>query len=128
MNIKKFISNLVLFITIFLVGVCTGIYGPRLMQSDIQTQNPSNTTNVRQVQAHSEVSPPSPTIAVYLVKIDNGKVGVFKYDNSGNAALQYYSEQINVNSLREQDKERLTEGITVQSNDELAALIEDFSS
>jgi len=61
-------------------------------------------------------------IPAYTLKEYHGKIGVFKNDRSAPERIINTA----VNSLPEFDRQSLTDGIDVYSQEELARLIEDF--
>lgn len=64
----------------------------------------------------------SSTTALYVLKTYQGQIGIFK----PNAAKPEQVLDIMVSALPEKDQEMLQQGIEVQSERELKALIEDF--
>lgn len=75
----------------------------------------------------SEPSPAPPSKPTYTVKTENSKVYLFKTDESGNV-LEKQPLPINLNSLLEEDKKLLAEGIKISKKEELASVLEDFGS
>lgn len=63
----------------------------------------------------------------YVVKEYEGKIGIY-YQNSDVANPLKQVLDINIRQLREEDRENLRKGIYVESDKELAQLIEDFGS
>lgn len=64
----------------------------------------------------------------YILKEFNGKAAVYKKEDDASLKLEYYVNQIDPKTLREEDRKRLSEGIAAASKQEIAALIEDFGS
>ncbi len=63
----------------------------------------------------------------YIVKEYNGQIGVF-YQNKGVEHNMKQIVPINVSRLRAQDRKKLSDGIFIESDKELAQLLEDFGS
>ncbi len=63
----------------------------------------------------------------YEVKEYNGEIGVF-YKNMGTENRMKQLVPIDVRRLRSEDRKKLSEGIAVDSEEELAQLLEDFGS
>ncbi len=60
----------------------------------------------------------------YRVSVFNGKLAVF----DGSSKIPYKVYDTYINTLPEEDKETLTEGITVNSSAELMKIIEEYTS
>lgn len=63
----------------------------------------------------------------YIVKEYNGKIGVYYQSALVENPLKQLID-INIQQLREEDREKLKQGIYVNSDQELAQIIEDFTS
>ena len=63
----------------------------------------------------------------YIVKEYNGKIGIF-YQTPVNGQQIKQIIDVNINNFRQEDRELLQQGIPVESDEELAGIIEDYSS
>lgn len=97
---------------------------PEASQEDIYT---SLSENNKLDEAASEPMPALPSKPTYTVKTENAKVYLFKTDESGNI-LEKQPLPINLNSLLDEDKKLLTQGIKISKKEELASVLEDFGS
>ncbi|NLY43191.1 MAG: hypothetical protein GX066_04325 [Clostridiaceae bacterium] len=64
----------------------------------------------------------------YYVKEYNGKVALFYQKPVNGQDFIRYIDEINLYLLRQDDREKIKEGIPVNSDEELAQLLEDFNS
>lgn len=63
----------------------------------------------------------------YVLKEYDGKIGVFYQNPKNNNEIKEIID-VNIQHLRQEDRELLQKGIMVESNEELAQIIEDYSS
>lgn len=65
----------------------------------------------------------------YIVKVYEGKVGLFYQESSQNeSSFIKFIDYINLEQLRQDDRDKIKNGILIDSDEELAQLIEDFNS
>ncbi|MBR7164231.1 MAG: hypothetical protein IKD21_04605 [Clostridia bacterium] len=132
----------ILFLCAFVVGLGLGFVGrymnlrqqkskstPHQVSEQIQTEGentdiPDRTASVN-IIAEAE---PTPTVQQpYYVVAQSDKVCVFFMDENGNWRFSH-NLAIELDALREEDKQLFYEGITLSSKQELSSLVEDFSS
>ncbi len=68
------------------------------------------------------------SIAHYLAVIQNGRIAVYEVYTNGSRQLRTVLEDIDPAMLRTEDRKSFEKGILLYSEEELASLIEDFSS
>ncbi len=130
-----------LFLFAFIVGVGIGLVGVGLRR---QNDEPKTTSDLSErlvlpkesgtdipdqaasviLEAEKELEPPEET---YFVTAQGNKVSVFTIDSEGHRQFSH-NLAIELDALREEDKQLFYEGITVYSKQELSSLMEDFSS
>ena len=132
---------LALFLCAFIVGLGIGFAGVALRG---QTREPEQLSgqSAKQVmpketepdipdQAASLIVEPEektePPEVIYYVTARGNKVSVFTVDGEGRRQFSH-NLAIELDALREEDKQLFYEGITVYSKQELSSLIEDFGS
>lgn len=108
------------------------------------SQQPEEETPVQPSQAEqpapiqaspAKTTPPAAQQAVtnagithYLAIIQNGKIAIYDVYTNGYSQLQTVLEDIDPNMLRAEDRKQFEAGMTLYSQQEVASLIEDFSS
>ena len=96
-------------------------------ESNAQTTSPESTApetesesqSIKQPEAAPETELPT---ALYTVRETGGRIGIF---DAGGVLVR--TVNVPVNTLPRSDREQLSVGITIHSEEELKALIEDFS-
>lgn len=64
----------------------------------------------------------------YVVGESEGNIAVFSIDENGNRVLDRVFEDYHINILQELDREKLIDGIVVDSQDEITEVLENFLS
>ena len=97
--------------------VCFGILSSILILNMTYTSTDNST--------QAETVAPIQEINGYMLKEYDGKIGVFRTSSD---KPYTYIDDIDISYLTEYDRELLTKGIEVNTEDELKALIEDLTS
>lgn len=64
----------------------------------------------------------------YVVGENDGNIAVFSIDEDGNRVLERVFEDYHINLLQELDREKIVNGIVVDSQEELSEVLENFIS
>lgn len=122
------------FLLIWLSAVVIYLSNHSMPQPPEQVQTPAPTPMPPQT-ARIENNPPVIPQAVtnaglmqYQAITQNGKIAIYEIYSNGHRQLYTILEDIDPQLLRAQDRERFAEGMTLYSLEEVASLIEDFSS
>ncbi len=68
------------------------------------------------------------SIAYYLAVIQNGRIAIYEMYTNGSQQLRTILEDIDPAMLRAEDRKNFEKGMRLYSEEDLASLIEDFSS
>lgn len=124
-NLKYYGAAAMLTLLLITAVFLSVLYNTAARESlDAPTPPPAESQTPPAALAVTVADTPGDELRGYLVRDDNGAVGVYTPD--GLTLLD--TLPIEPASLRLVDAERLLEGIVVESDQELARLIEDFSS
>ncbi len=132
---------LALFLCAFIVGLGIGLagvelnwwskepepapepYGELILPKETEIEIPDQAASVI-IEADEKARPP---VETYYVTAQGSKVSVFTIDGAGHRQFSH-NLAIELDALREEDKQLFYEGITLYSKEELSSLIEDFGS
>ena len=94
------------------------------------TQNrPKTQTAAAETEGDVPEEPPQASEAQpaekFLLKLNNGKVCVYRYDNQNELII---ATEIEENTLPEADRQTLRQGVVANDNKELTMFLEDFGS
>lgn len=64
----------------------------------------------------------------YVIGENEGRIAIFTIDEDGNRVLERVFEDYHIDLLQELDREKLMDGIVVDSQDELSEILENFIS
>ena len=130
-----------LFLCAFIAGLGIGFAGIRLgvksqepepvhtrskeiiLPSETEMEIPEQAASVI-LEAEEKINPPGET---FYVTAQGNKVSVFTIDQEGHRKFSH-NLAIELDALREEDKQLFYEGITLYTKEELSSLIEDFGS
>ncbi len=130
-----------LFLCAFAVGLGIGYGNVKTKKNQPQVTAPEGSLSLEETTAPPKetapqerpaalpmvVEEPAANENTYFVKSQNGTVCVFTVLENGDHRFSH-KLSIELDALRETDKALFEKGITVHSKEELAALVEDFSS
>ncbi len=132
---------LALFLCAFIVGLGIGLVGVRLgmksqepepvreqskeliLPRETESEIPDQAASVI-LETEEKINPPEET---FYITAQGNKVSVFTIDKEGHRKFSH-NLSIELDALREEDKQLFYEGITLYSKEELSSLIEDFGS
>ena len=109
------------FISAFICGVFIGTRPAKTKIAAEEAQIPA----AQSVQQTEEVTPQPLKNEKYMLTLDDNGLSVYKV-NLDSTVEYLYSKNVNREALRSEDISKLYQGITVDSEDEVRRILEDF--
>lgn len=101
---------------------------PEQVQTPAPPQTPPQITSIQNNPPAVQQAVTNAGLLQYQAITQNGKIAIYEIYSNGYRHLYTVLEDIDPQLLRAQDRERFAEGMTLYSLEEVASLIEDFSS
>lgn len=97
---------------------------PEPLSSNILYYSTANENPSQENIGNSSVPTPSKSDPIYSIRAYNGEIGVFEEGQE----VPFQVLQVEVSLLPEEDQKMLEKGITIQGEDRLVSILEDYES
>lgn len=101
---------------------------PEQAQTPAPSPAPPQTVRAQPTLPDTQQTVKNAKLMQYEAIIQNGEIAIYEIYTNGCRQLYTVLEDIDIRLLRAQDRERFAKGITLYSLEDVASLIEDFSS
>ena len=101
---------------------------PEQVQTPAPPSTPPQTAGFQNTPPTAQQAVTNAGLVQYQAITQNEKIAIYEIYSNGHRQLYTILENIDPKLMRTQDRERFAEGMTLYSMEEVASLIEDFSS